>query len=182
MYDIAPQASPALRERLDAGAPPRAIFSAVLEELGRRPPVVVVLEDLHWADAATLDLVKFLGRRIRQVPALLVLTYRDDEVGPRHPLRIVLGDLATWPAVRRVPLAPLSVAAVQTLAAGQRLDAAAPPADRREPILRHRGPGQPRGRHYDGPTPEAVRRVADRNKLPVDRITEVRVLDPYFYR
>jgi hypothetical protein len=35
---------------------------------------------------------------------------------------------------------------------------------------------------YDAPTPEAVRRVADRNKLPVDRITEVRVLDPYFYR
>ena len=92
VYDIAPQAGPALRERLDAGAPPRAIFSAVLEELGRRPPVVAVLEDLHWADAATLDLVKFLGRRIRQVPALLVLTYRDDELGPRHPLRIVLGD------------------------------------------------------------------------------------------
>jgi ATP/maltotriose-dependent transcriptional regulator MalT len=125
VYDIAPQAGPALRERLDAGAPPRAIFSAVLGELGRRPPVVVVLEDLHWADAATLDLVKFLGRRIRQVPALLVLTYRDDELGPRHPLRIVLGDLATSPAVRRVPLAPLSIAAVQTLAAGQRLDAAA---------------------------------------------------------
>jgi DNA-binding CsgD family transcriptional regulator/tetratricopeptide (TPR) repeat protein len=125
VYDIAPQAGPALRERLDAGAPPRAIFSTVLEELGRRPPVVVVLEDLHWADAATLDLVKFLGRRIRQVPALLVLTYRDDELGPRHPLRIVLGDLATSQAVRRVPLAPLSVAAVQTLAAGRRLDAAA---------------------------------------------------------
>ena len=35
---------------------------------------------------------------------------------------------------------------------------------------------------YDAPTPEAVRRVADKNKLPVDRITEVRVLDPYFYR
>ncbi|HUP35130.1 MAG TPA: AAA family ATPase, partial [Candidatus Limnocylindria bacterium] len=125
VYDIAPQAGPALRERLDAGAPPRAIFSAVLGELGRRPPVVVVLEDLHWADAATLDLVKFLGRRIRQVPALLVLTYRDDELGPRHPLRIVLGDLATSPAVRRVPLAPLSIAAVQALAAGQRLDAGA---------------------------------------------------------
>jgi len=125
IYDIAPQAGPALRERLDGGAPPRAIFSAVLEELGRRPPVVVVLEDLHWADAATLDLVKFLGRRIRQVPALLVLTYRDDELGPRHPLRIVIGDLSTSPAVRRIPLAPLSVAAVRTLAAGRSLDAAA---------------------------------------------------------
>ncbi len=87
--------------------------------------MVAVLEDLHWADAATLDLVKYLGRRIRQVPALLVLTYRDDELGPRHPLRIVLGDLATSPAVRRIPLAPLSVAAVRALAEGQRLDATA---------------------------------------------------------
>jgi len=125
VYDIARQAGAGLRERLDAGAPPRTIFSTVLEELGRRPPVVAVLEDLHWADAATLDLVKFLGRRIGQVPALLVLTYRDDELGPRHPLRIVLGDLATSQALRRVSLAPLSAAAVRTLAAGRALDPAA---------------------------------------------------------
>ena len=125
VYDIAQQAGPELRDHLDGAAPPRAIFSAVLEELRRRPPVVVVLEDLHWADAATLDLVKFLGRRIRQVPALLVLTYRDDELGPRHPLRIVLGDLATSRAVRRIPLSPLSAAAVRTLAAGQPHDPAA---------------------------------------------------------
>src|SRR6185503_15646420 len=125
VYDIAQQAGSALLDRLEAGAPPRAIFAAVLEELGRRPPVVAVLEDLHWADAATLDLIRFLGRRIRQVPALLVLTYRDDELGPRHPLRIALGDLATGAAVRRIALSPLSVAAVRTLATGQPLDATA---------------------------------------------------------
>jgi hypothetical protein len=125
VYDIAPRAGPTLRERLEAGAPPRVIFSMVLEELGRRAPVVAVLEDLHWADAATLDLVKFLGRRIRQAPALLVLTYRDDELGPRHPLRLVLGDLATSATLRRVPLPPLSAAAVTTLAAGRALDAGA---------------------------------------------------------
>jgi DNA-binding CsgD family transcriptional regulator len=125
VYDIAAQAGAGLRDRLDSGAPPRGIFSAVLEELARPPRVIAVLEDLHWADAATLDLVKFLGRRIRQVPALLVLTYRDDELGPRHPLRIVLGDLATSTALRRVPLSPLSVAAVAALAAGRAIDAAA---------------------------------------------------------
>jgi DNA-binding CsgD family transcriptional regulator len=123
VYDIAGRAGPALGALLESGAPPRAIFSAVLDELARRPPVVAVLEDLHWADAGTLDLVKFLGRRLRQRPALLVLTYRDDELGPHHPLRIVLGDLATSAAVRRVPLAPLSAAAVKTLAAGRTLDA-----------------------------------------------------------
>jgi DNA-binding CsgD family transcriptional regulator/tetratricopeptide (TPR) repeat protein len=125
VHDIAQQTGSGLLERLEAGAPPRAIFSTVLEELRRRPTVIAVLEDLHWADAATLDLVKFLGRRIRQVPALLVLTYRDDELGPRHPLRIALGDLATSPAVRRIALSPLSVVAVRTLATGQGLDAAA---------------------------------------------------------
>ena len=125
VYDLATRAGAGLRGRLDAAAAPRDIFSAVLEELGRRPPVVVVLEDLHWADAATLDLVKFLGRRIRQVPALLVLTYRDDELGPRHPLRIALGDLATSGALRRVPLSPLSVAAVAALAVGETVDPAA---------------------------------------------------------
>jgi predicted ATPase len=103
VHGIAEQAGSALLGRLGSSAPPREIFSAVLEELRRRPPVIVVVEDLHWADAATLDLIVFLGRRIRQLPALLVLTYRDDELGPAHPLRIVLGDLATSPAVRRIP-------------------------------------------------------------------------------
>ena len=125
LHDLAGHAGPALRALLDDGAGPVDLFPAVLEELGRQPPVVAVLEDLHWADEATLDLVKFLGRRIRQVPALLVLTYRDDELGPHHPLRIVLGDLATSGAVRRIPLAPLSLAAVRALAADRPLDAEA---------------------------------------------------------
>ena len=94
VYDIAAQAGPGLRERLEARVPASAIFSAMLEELARRPPVVAVLEDLHWADAGTLDLVKFLGRRLHQTPALLVLTYRDDELGRRHPLRVPSGERA----------------------------------------------------------------------------------------
>jgi hypothetical protein len=64
VHDIAQQTGSSLLERLEAGAPPRAIFSAVLKELRHRPPVIAVLEDLHWGDAATLDLVKFLGRRL----------------------------------------------------------------------------------------------------------------------
>jgi DNA-binding CsgD family transcriptional regulator/tetratricopeptide (TPR) repeat protein len=125
LHDMARHAGPALRAALEAGAAPSALFPVVLEELGRRPPVVAVLEDLHWADEATLDLVKFLGRRVQQVAALLVLTYRDDELGPHHPLRIVLGDLSTSTAVRRITLPPLSVEAVRTLAASEALDAEA---------------------------------------------------------
>jgi hypothetical protein len=70
---------------------------------------------MHWADEATLDLVKFLARRIQRLPVLLVLTYRDDEIGPRHPLRSVIGELPAAVAVR-VPLTPLSRDAVGVLA------------------------------------------------------------------
>ena len=47
-----------------------------------------MIEDAHWADEATLDLLKFLGRRIQRTPSVLVITYRDDEVGTEHPTQI----------------------------------------------------------------------------------------------
>ena len=56
-------------------------------------PSVLVLEDVHWADEATLDVIRLAGRRVGDVPALVVLSYRDDELERSHPLRIVLGDL-----------------------------------------------------------------------------------------
>ena len=80
-------------------APDRgAVFSGMLTELQDRP-AIAVFEDVHWADEATLDLLRYLGRRIARTTALLVLTYRDDEIGPTHPLRTVLGDLASSSAV-----------------------------------------------------------------------------------
>ncbi|HEX2188602.1 MAG TPA: AAA family ATPase [Longimicrobiaceae bacterium] len=87
-----------------------------------RPPVVV-FEDVHWADEATLDLLRYLARRIEGCRVLLIATYREDEVGDRHPLRLVLGDVATAPGVRRLALAPLTAGAVRALAAGSGLDA-----------------------------------------------------------
>ena len=84
--------------------------------LGDNPlPTVAVIEDVHWADEATLDLLKFLGRRMQQVSVLLVITYRDDEIGPDHPLWFVLGDLPSK-TTRRLRLAPLSRGAVAALA------------------------------------------------------------------
>src|SRR5436190_1402737 len=78
-------------------------------------PIVFVVEDVHWADEATLDLLTFLGRRISDLAALLVITFRDDEIGPLHPLRVRLGDLAA--VIRtRIQLRPLSPAAVARLA------------------------------------------------------------------
>jgi DNA-binding CsgD family transcriptional regulator/tetratricopeptide (TPR) repeat protein len=90
------------------------------------PPLpVLAIEDAHWADAATLDLLRYLGRRIDDRRALVVVTWRDDETGSQHPLRRVIGDLATAPGVRRIELAPLSAAAVAALAEGSAVDPAA---------------------------------------------------------
>jgi len=100
------------------------VFGAFLALLDTAAvPSVVVLEDLHWADEATLDLIKFLGRRIRRLPVLLVLSYRDDELGVVHPLHRLLGDLPA-DAVMRHKLRPLTPDAVSELAA----QAGRPPA------------------------------------------------------
>ncbi len=78
-------------------------------------PVVLVIEDLHWADERTLDWLTFLGRRIAQAAMLLVCSFRDDELDAGHPARTALGQI---PAARtcRLPLAPLSLDAVRRLA------------------------------------------------------------------
>ena len=100
-----------------------AVFEATLRIVGGGDRAsVVVFEDLHWADEATLDLLRFLGRRLAGVRVLLIASYRADEVGPDHPLRLLLGDLAPVDAVRRVTVPPLSYAAVAQLAAGTAID------------------------------------------------------------
>jgi ATP/maltotriose-dependent transcriptional regulator MalT len=92
LLDIARESRPRFAERLDGPRP--ALFEAVLDDLrGAAAPVLVVIEDAHWADDATLDLLKFLGRRIERTHAVLAVSYRDDEVTPTHPLRRVLGEL-----------------------------------------------------------------------------------------
>ncbi len=105
-----------LAEKLGDGAARDDIFQIFFEELGRpHPPAMVVIEDVHWADEATLDLLKFLGRRAERTRALLVISWRDDEVPAAHPLRSVLGDLSRE-AVQRIRLRALSPAAVEQLA------------------------------------------------------------------
>ena len=121
LYDIALQVQGKLISLLDSESPRTAIFSACLNEL-QQQATILVIEDIHWADEATLDLLKYLGRRIRQTVSLMILTYRDDEVGADHPLRILLGDLATSHALHRVPVSPLSKGAVHELAKNKQVD------------------------------------------------------------
>ncbi|GAB3359284.1 ATP-binding protein [Lysobacter tyrosinilyticus] len=116
LYDMADALGSTVKAMLGLDGRRVELFTSFLANLqASRETTVVVLEDLHWADAATLDLVKFLARRIQRVRALLVLSYRDDELGERHPLQMVLGDLPA-DAVVRVPLLPLSEAGVAELA------------------------------------------------------------------
>jgi DNA-binding CsgD family transcriptional regulator len=114
LHDIGRQTQGALLAALNSGATRDAIFSAALDELSREK-TLVVFEDMHWADEATLDLLKYLGRRIQGTYAMLAVTYRDDEVGSRHPLRYVIGELP-HASVRRMLLSPLSESAVAQLA------------------------------------------------------------------
>ena len=122
LYDVAGQRAGELARQLAAGAPRPALFAAALAELGSEPSVLV-LEDVHWADEATLDFLKYLARRIRSCGALALVTYRDDELGPAHPLHSVLGDLPRE-RVLRLALAPLSSDGVAALARAAARDAA----------------------------------------------------------
>ena len=108
---------------LGAGAGSSHIISALMKQLQRASPAVIVLEDLHWADEATLDVIKYLARRPGSAQLLVILTYRDDELGPHHPLRSLLAVLATCRNICRVPLRPLSVDAVGQLIGSKGFDA-----------------------------------------------------------
>jgi DNA-binding CsgD family transcriptional regulator len=92
-------------------------FESMLRLLSQgAAPALLIIEDVHWADTATLDLIRFLGRRIARVGALILITYRDEEVDARSPVRTVLGE-APMGVVERMTLEPLSLAAVTSLAA-----------------------------------------------------------------
>jgi DNA-binding CsgD family transcriptional regulator len=123
LVDVARAARGRLEAVVTAGESVQATFDALLHELRASTETVLVIEDAHWADEATLDILGLLGRRIEQLGALVVVTYREDELQRTHPLRIVLGDLATVPGVVRVPLEPFSPEAVAELAAPHRVDA-----------------------------------------------------------
>lgn len=92
------------------------LFEAVLAEL-QLAPTLFVVEDAHWADEATLDLLRFLGRRLQQTPCLLAVTYRDDELSAQHPLRRMIGELPRA-CVTRMQLPRLSLSAVEAMAKG----------------------------------------------------------------
>lgn len=107
------------------GADRRSLARTLQAALTSRGPAIAAIEDAHWADPATLDVVRVLARRAEDVPLGLVVTLRDDELAANQPLAVLLGDLATNPEIVRISLRGLSEHAVLLLAAEQGADARA---------------------------------------------------------
>ena len=124
IYDMAPDLGHVVEMALEADAGQSALYSAILSALEKASPSVIVCEDMHWADHATLDLIKFLSRRLSLLNLVLILTFRDDEVGMNHPLTHVLGDLPNA-ITSRLTLHPLSEDGVARLSGDSKFEPAA---------------------------------------------------------
>jgi tetratricopeptide (TPR) repeat protein len=135
LFDLAEQLGGELLQLCAAQAPRDDLFRALLRQLSDLEPserqlserdelTIVVFEDLHWADEATIDLVRFLGRRLRGSRVLLLATFRNESAGPQDALRIAVGELSSQGSTKRLELDSLSRDAVSQLASGSRLDAA----------------------------------------------------------
>jgi DNA-binding CsgD family transcriptional regulator len=116
VLDVATQVGGRFAELVSAGSTPVELAAALAEEVRDGEVPLLVLEDVHWADEATLDLLRVLARRLDRIPLLILATYRDDELGRAHPLRTLLGELATERSVTRLKVPPLSAAGVAELA------------------------------------------------------------------
>jgi ATP/maltotriose-dependent transcriptional regulator MalT len=116
IHDMAGGLDPTISDLLARAVRPAQLFPALIDAVREAAvPTVLIFEDVHWADHGTLDLIKYFGRRIAMLRALVIVTYRSDEVGDAHPLSPVMGDLPAASVVR-MTLEPLSPAAVDAMA------------------------------------------------------------------
>ena len=122
LFEIATAAGGELAELARRTPDRNELFAASVSHLEASQPVVIVVEDLHWADEATLDWLSYLGRRVGRTRALVVVTYRHTEAAADPILTAVIGRIATHGSTRRMLLPPLSAAATGRLAAEQGLD------------------------------------------------------------
>ena len=176
-HDQCPELPP-LSGRVAAGAAGFAAFDGqdalvdgihqLLRDVAARSPVLVVLEDIHWADAASLAALHRLARGLDGAGLLLIATYRPEELGHRHPLAALLLRLVREGRVERIDLRELDDGATRELVRHRylltngdatRLAAYLPGQERRQSLLHRRGAAHPRGRA----TPRGDgRRVASR--------------------
>ena len=118
--DIAAAWGAPLSDLVHQGTSPTGVATTFLAALEEQH--IVVVEDAHWSDEATLDVLGFVARRMDRTRSLVIVTYREDEAAAGHPLRQLMGDLATSTAVRRLCVPPLTAAGVAAMAAGHSVD------------------------------------------------------------
>lgn len=125
LIDMLEQLPPSLAHAVRSGGAPQQVLAGMLELLrDAHTPSVLVIEDAQWADGATLDLLRFVGRRVAGTHGLLWVTCRDDALEPQHPLLGVVGALPVA-STERLALLPLSPQAVRRWAARSGRDAQA---------------------------------------------------------
>ena len=122
LLDLADVLGGELRDQVAAGAPPHDVADSLLRHAEGRVPSVVVIEDVHWADEATLDVLRLVAGRIRTVPLVLLVSYRSDQVDRTGSLRVLLGELPSTTSVTRLQVPPLSAEAVAALAVPEGVD------------------------------------------------------------
>ncbi len=119
LIDLASRFPPSVEHALHEGRTYNGLFPALLAFLrDAARPRVLVIEDMHWADVGTIDFVRYLARRVHELPLLLVLSHRDEALDAGHPLARLLGELPAAHTLR-IELPPLSAQAVVTLAQGR---------------------------------------------------------------
>lgn len=122
LLDIAPDISERFQALVESGKHAFDVATALMRELAGEHGTILLFEDAHWADEATLDVLRFLASRIETLPVLVLVTYRDD-LDRVHPMRILLGELPAGRSIARLRLEPLSREAVAQLAGHRGVDA-----------------------------------------------------------
>ena len=136
LVDMAATLEGAFPDSVHEGEKPHAVFLALLAEVRSVRPTIAVIEDVHWADEATLDVIRLVARRAETVGALVLITYRESELEAPHPVRLAVGELGTAPGVSQLRLPPLSRDAVEELARPHGVDAPPRARSRRSPSSR----------------------------------------------
>ena len=114
--DLADELGDPLGEVVRGTGTPHDVANCLLEQVSGSGPTLLVLEDLHWADEGTLDVLRLLAHRMQDAALLLVVSHRDDELGPWHPVRVLVGELGATRSITRMQLSPLSPSAVAEMA------------------------------------------------------------------
>lgn len=123
LFDISANLSPEFQRILRSNANRSALFNAFLDELkGKNQSTILIFEDVHWADEATLDLIKYFSRRVNLVNCLFIVTYRDDDADRELRLRTIMGEIPARQQTR-MNIQRLSMDSVEVLAKNSHLEA-----------------------------------------------------------